>query len=390
MVNADTEIRARAIPSEHEMTIPSQSQPAPVVDDLSCYIIGGRLKSKVPAGEIYETSVRTPAQGVQDGVIAERLGFHRVFLSERHDLKEAGAILGGIGALTTRVELATAVIDIGTRSPLMAAALGATMHAAYGPRFVYGIGQGAAGFLDGTGIPTYSYEGFVDYVTILSRLWRGEKITYNGPAGKYEGMELHDVYEGEQPQIWYGTFAFEKGARAAVTPAINGVILPSMASPQSTHSAVQRLRRECEKAGRDPATLRLSVLVGTAPELDEIETRTLCHARLVSNLQPAWGESYIRTNNWDIKVLHRLREQKKFSSMRHNSADTSFHRKDLLEETALIPDAWVEDVFAIGSVEKCVKKLQEFRDAGVDEIITYGSTPQQNAKLIEAWRNRAR
>jgi hypothetical protein len=35
-----------------------------------------------------------------------------------------------------------------------------------------------------------------------------------------------------------------------------------------------------------------------------------------------------------------------------------------------------------------VRTLQDFRDAGADEVTTYGSTPAQNAELIAAWRTR--
>jgi hypothetical protein len=41
---------------------------------------------------------------------------------------------------------------------------------------------------------------------------------------------------------------------------------------------------------------------------------------------------------------------------------------------------------AIGSVAECVTALRRFRAAGVDEIVTYGSTPGQNAALAAAWR----
>jgi hypothetical protein len=40
---------------------------------------------------------------------------------------------------------------------------------------------------------------------------------------------------------------------------------------------------------------------------------------------------------------------------------------------------------AIGSAQDCVASLQRFRDAGADEIVTYGSTPAQNAGLAAAW-----
>jgi hypothetical protein len=48
----------------------------------------------------------------------------------------------------------------------------------------------------------------------------------------------------------------------------------------------------------------------------------------------------------------------------------------------------VLDCSAIGTVDECVSSLQRFIDAGADEVTTYGSTPRQNAALIEAWRRR--
>jgi hypothetical protein len=41
-------------------------------------------------------------------------------------------------------------------------------------------------------------------------------------------------------------------------------------------------------------------------------------------------------------------------------------------------------------VDECVTSLRRFRDAGADEVATFGSTPMQNAALIAAWRDRDR
>ena len=97
----------------------------PVVDDLSLYVRGGRLRSS--------------ADVVPDAVEAERLGLSRLWLSERYDLKEAGALLGGMAATTSRLKLGTAALFPGSRNVLLTAALGATMHSAYGPRFTLGL-----------------------------------------------------------------------------------------------------------------------------------------------------------------------------------------------------------------------------------------------------------
>jgi 5,10-methylenetetrahydromethanopterin reductase len=361
------------------------------VEDLSAYLISGRLKSRLDTKPRFESSIRTPLQGLDDAVEAERLGFRRVFVAERYDLKEAGAILGGMGARTTRIGLATGVIGVASRNPLLAAGLGSTLHAAYGPRFVYGIGRGAAGWAPGSGMNENSLQAIVDYADILKRLWRGETVSYDGPAGTYPKLVMNDRYEGPSPEIWYGTFALPKAARAVATPCFAGVLLPAMLTPDAIHAAARRVREECERIGRDPATLRICASVVTAPELDDTEMRELCHARAVTYLQPpAWGRAYVESNGWDADVLQRLREHAQFQRMPASMADTSFHRNELLEPAKLIPDSWMKECCAIGSVAECVRTLRAFRDAGADEVTTYGSTPAQNAKLIAAWRMASR
>lgn len=42
-----------------------------------------------------------------------------------------------------------------------------------------------------------------------------------------------------------------------------------------------------------------------------------------------------------------------------------------------MPDAWIEEAFAFGRASDCVKKVQEFKEAGADEIATYVSAPAQ-------------
>jgi hypothetical protein len=76
-------------------------QSADVVADLSAFIISGAVKSR-PEPSDYQTVGRSPAQGIDDGVLAERLGFSRAWLCERLDIKQldvnGGACLGTDGA----------------------------------------------------------------------------------------------------------------------------------------------------------------------------------------------------------------------------------------------------------------------------------------------------
>jgi alkanesulfonate monooxygenase SsuD/methylene tetrahydromethanopterin reductase-like flavin-dependent oxidoreductase (luciferase family) len=61
-----------------------------------------------------------------------------VFLAERWNLKEAGVLLGAIGARTSRVELGTGLIAAEAMHPLHAAGLGSTLTAVFGSRVVLG------------------------------------------------------------------------------------------------------------------------------------------------------------------------------------------------------------------------------------------------------------
>jgi probable F420-dependent oxidoreductase len=342
-----------------------------VISDLSAFIIAGRVRAVASAES--ETAARTPRQGIEDGVQAERIGFRRVFLSERWNLKEAGALLGGVGALTSTIGLGTGVIPSFARHPLHAAAFGSTMQAAYGPRFVLGLGRGGGG---GAGYEhRNSFRALEEYVGTVRALWRGETV---------DGLRMDDRHEGPDPEVWFGTFGLPRGARTAAR-CMDGVLLIPNLTPDATRAAVERLRAACEVEGRDPASLRIAQCVVTAPDLGEVETRQICHARALTYLQaPGWGETLCEMNGWPAERLEQIRSHAQLQG--HAAiADSVFHRAELEEPAKAVPDEWMAESCAVGSVEQCVAAVRRFREAGADEVVTYGSTPGQNAGLAEAW-----
>ncbi|MEA2167459.1 MAG: 5,10-methylenetetrahydromethanopterin reductase [Solirubrobacteraceae bacterium] len=357
-----------------------------VVEDMSAFIVAGAVGSD-PARFERETEGRTPAQGIQDGVDAEQLGFRRVWLSERWDLKLADVILAGVAARTTRLEVGTGIIVPSTRHAWSAAALGATMHAAFGERFILGLGRGEKDAFKGMGIKVTTFAAMLDYVDIYRRLWAGETVNYDGPAGKFEALTFAETYHGKQPEIWLAGMAKEMGAEV-VAKAFDGIILPPMYTPEATRKAVERIRIACERIDRDPASVRVCVPVVTAPDMDETETASISAGRLTTYLQyPYYGDMLAAENGWDPEPIQRLRNHEQFTGLAR-AADLTFQRHEMLGPASELPWEWITDSSAIGTVGECVASLQRFRDAGADEIATYGSTPSQNAALIAAWRDR--
>jgi alkanesulfonate monooxygenase SsuD/methylene tetrahydromethanopterin reductase-like flavin-dependent oxidoreductase (luciferase family) len=106
----------------------------------------------------------------------------------------------------------------------------------------------------------------------------------------------------------------------------------------------------------------------------------------VTYFQYEQGEVWMRLNGWPESFCDELRKHGQLQAVA--SADQHFHRRDLLGPAELIPDEWMTDTCAIGSPDECVATLQRYREAGADEVALYGSAPEQNAALIEAWRRR--
>ncbi|MHB8694702.1 MAG: TIGR03857 family LLM class F420-dependent oxidoreductase [Solirubrobacteraceae bacterium] len=320
--------------------------------------------------------ISDPAAGLQQVRDAERIGFNRAWLSERYDLKEAAVLCGAFAAVTDRIGVGTALVVDAVRHPLMTAAFGATMQATFGDRFALGISRGVRSHLEPLGLTFSSERGFETHARTLRALWAGET------AGE---LRFLDPLTQPPPELVYGSFANQRGARLAARVFDRVLLVPFMAV-DAVRAAVQRLRAACEEIDRDPRTLKVSHYIVTAPDFEQAEELAVVNARALTYLQiPGLGDRIIDANGWDHAPIKRLARQ-----LGDGIADQRFHREQLLEIAASLPQEWMRSGAAIGTAETCCKTLASFFDAGVDDIVFHGSTPAQNDGLAQAWRARNR
>jgi probable F420-dependent oxidoreductase len=350
------------------------------LDDLSIFLGAGRQKS--------------PIAVVEHAIEAERLGLRRGFISERYDIKLAGPLLGAAAARTSRIELGTGVLAAGSYHPLMAAAIGSTLQAAFGERFILGLGRGAWSWYRQLGLAEqpgpigkqFGFHALADYIDIIRRLWGGETVSYDGPAGTYDGIFMADAPQCEPPKIWYATLGGDRASRLAAGAA-DGMMITDMVTPAATARAVQVVREERDRLGLE-GEFPIAVCVVSTPEFDRQATLNQTSARLLTyvvGIEEA-GDAFARVNGWDLDTIRGFAEHSIFQRTAGRTADQAFHRDQLLEAAEMVPDEWMRDACAIGTVESCAAKLREFRDAGADEVVLYGSTPTDNEALIDVWR----
>ena len=357
---------------------------APVIDDLAYYLMPGRVKGGA-AG--HGTS---PYRCIEEAVEAERLGIRSGFLTERWDLKDSPALLGGSAAMTSRIELGTSPIVTTSRPALVTASFAATMQATYGERFVLGLGRGVTENPGGQGLHPFgtSFQAFEDYVTIVKRLLRGETVTYKGPAGELDNMRLLDTHDGEPPEVWSCSLGGPVASRVAAR-CCDGLMLPPQLTPDAVRRAVTTFREERERQELDPNGARVVASVVTAMDMDEAKTLDLTAARFLTY---AIGydfstNSYMKANGWDPELLKPVLDHPVIRNASMTSADQAYFRSQLVEPAKLVPEEWMRTSCAIGSLDECLVQWKAFKDTGVDQIMLYGSNPWENEKLIAAWRD---
>ncbi|HVW32558.1 MAG TPA: LLM class flavin-dependent oxidoreductase, partial [Acidimicrobiia bacterium] len=120
--------------------------------------------------------LRDPRPLLDEARRAEAIGLGSLWLSERFDVKDLAVLCGAAAAVTSRLGVATGVINPQTRSLPVLASMGATLQTLSGGRFTMGFGRAFSWQWDRWGLPQVSAARLEETVTLLRRLWAGERI----------------------------------------------------------------------------------------------------------------------------------------------------------------------------------------------------------------------
>jgi 5,10-methylenetetrahydromethanopterin reductase len=74
---------------------------------------------------------------------AEDMGLGTAFISERFNIKEAGALTGAAIGATSNINIVTAATNHTTRHPIVSASWASTLHLMSEGRFSLGLGRGS-------------------------------------------------------------------------------------------------------------------------------------------------------------------------------------------------------------------------------------------------------
>mgnify|MGYP003332987608 FL=1 len=324
---------------------------------------------------------RSPRDMLDELAHAERLGLGTAFISERFNIKEAGALTGAACAATSSLGIITAATNHTTRHPVVTASWASTLHLISGGRFSLGIGRGIEAMFRAFGMPMATTESMESFALLMRRLWNGETVlNHSDVTGTYPVLRLDPDFRLDIPLsiTAFGPRTLELGGRV-----FDNVILHTFFTDETTARAVATVKGAAERAGRDPSSVKVwscFATIGDHLPADVRLKKTV--GRLATYLQ-AYGDLMVSTNNWDPAVLRRFREDA-FVRGFAGALDAKATTAELEHVAGLIPDEWLAPS-ANGSAAQCASAVRNQLALGCDGVIMHGASPTELEPIIGAY-----
>lgn len=235
---------------------------------------GSVLTSQTSSG----LTAKTQADVVDLAKRAETFGFDAVWIGDSVFVKprhEPLVTLAAIASATDTVRLGTAVYLPPLRHPVNVAHATATLDQISRGRFVFGVGTGSKG-VGGTSVE-HEYEAtgtswadrgpiFDEGLEIITRLWEGETVTFDGEFFSIEEVNL-GFEPNRPPPVYFGSIVHpEKGVLKVIRDRIaahGDGWMPFGTTPEAYANALDGIEDTMSAAGRDPSRLERSYYLDT-------------------------------------------------------------------------------------------------------------------------------
>jgi len=325
---------------------------------------------------------RSPRDLIAEVRDAEALGLGSAFVSERYNIKEAATLTGAVAAVSEHIGIATGATNHNTRHPMVTASLAMTASRLSDGRYALGLGRGIRPLFEAYGIAPVTTAQIEDFVGLMRRLWRGEYVLgHDGPAGRFPVLGLGPDYVADIPMLFT---AFGPKSLALAGRAFDGVILHTFFTDETLVRCVRAVKVAAERAGRDPADVRVwSCFATVGDHIAEDLRLKKTVGRLATYLQ-GYGDLLVATNGWDPAVLARFRADPVIAGFR-GALDATATTEELEHVATLIPDEWLAPA-ATGSPRACAASIRAQFDLGADGVILHGATPRELEPIVAAYR----
>jgi F420-dependent oxidoreductase-like protein len=301
--------------------------------------------------------------------------------------------LAFVAARTERVQLATSIINVYSRSPSTIAVSAASLDEMSGGRFILGLGSSGAQVIEGFhGIPfTKPLSRIVDVIAVCRLVWAREKVVYSGAAitiplppdqGLGKGKALRVIGHPLRADIpvWWAALtqkAVEKAAEVA-DGWIPIHLIPEMVQPVwGAALAAGFAKRDESVTPRPPFEIsaQTNVAIGENLPVEELRDRYRAQLALYVGGMGARGANFYN----DMAVAFGYPDEAKIIQDLYLDG-----KKD--EAAKHVPADWLEKSQLIGPRSYVKERLAAFNEAGVTTLTVNPVGGSDPVETIEAMR----
>lgn len=321
-----------------------------------------------------------PSNSVQMARQAEALGFDSVWTAEAYG-SDAVTPLTWVGALTTKIKLGTAILQMPARTPAMTAMTAATLDLLSGGRVLLGIGASGPQVVEGWHGQPYGkpLARTREYIQILQTIWAREApLNFQGSeysipiqGGTGLGKPLKLILHPLRPRIPIYLAAIGP-KNIELTGEIADGWLPIFFSPQREEAYAAALDAGLARRQQDlPFDIAPSVSVVLG---DDIQA---CRDKVKPGLALYIGGMGARGKNFYNDLARRYG----YEEAAQNIQDLYLSGRKR-EAEALVPNALVDEVALCGPKERIAELLEPWKHSRATTLIC--STTQPEALQVMA------
>ncbi|MGW4713849.1 TIGR03842 family LLM class F420-dependent oxidoreductase [Nocardia sp. NPDC004260] len=302
--------------------------------------------------------------------LAETYGFSHVWTFDSHLLwQEPYVIYSQILAATRKIMVGPMVTNPATRDWTVTASTFATLNEMFGNRTVCGIGRGDSAVRTLGGKPA-----------TLATLRRSIEVIRelgNGRGARVDDTVVRLPWAADSRlDVWvagYGPRALE------LTGAVADGFILQLADPDITAWTVARVRAAAERAGRDPAAVR--VCVAAPAYVTDGTDEAQAHARqqcrwfggMVGNHVAEMVARYGAAGDIPAALTDYIEGRRGY--------DYNLHGRAGNVHAEYVPDAIVDRFCLLGTPDDQLSRLRELERLGVDQFAVYLQHDAKNATL---------
>ncbi|MFP6774187.1 MAG: LLM class F420-dependent oxidoreductase [Alphaproteobacteria bacterium] len=320
---------------------------------------------------------------------AEELGFHSVWTAEAYG-SDAITPLAYLAAVTSRIKLGTAIMQLAARTPANCAMTAATLDAlAGGDRFIAGIGVSGPQIVEGWygqpwGRPYYRIK---DYVTIMKAILHREgpvshegkeiSLPFTGIGSAGMGKPLKSIlHTNPNIPIYLGT---GNEATVRLTAEIADGWLPHGFIPGSMPEYLPWLEEGFARAGGGKS-------------LDNFEIMALAKVDVDNDVQAALDRQkadvalYVGGMGHKDKNFHKDNMTRRGFGAAADRIQELFLAGHKREAVAAVPDEWIDVKSLVGPPARIKQRYRAWEGSGATGLVMWASQDEAVEVMAQAAR----